>query len=620
MLRRCTYSVTAPEHFAQAAEKDEAGLPSLKGEEIERTCMRNLLETTEESIYFKDLNSRFILASRGFVLNKANGTSMDDIVGKTDFDLFSEEHATAAYQDEQRIIQTGEPIVGKIERETFRDRPDAWVSTTKMPLRDRAGRIVGTFGISRDMTAQVRAEQALAYQALHDPVTGLANRTAFVDRLSQALLAMERSGGQVGVFFIDLDNFKAINDTFGHATGDRVLVEVGHRLSRVARNGDTVARFGGDEFAVLCVAPNEGSDLARVARRALDAIDEPIFDGGRDLSVSASIGTVITCDYLADCEELLKQADIAMYEAKAAGRNCVRVYRPELGTSCRLDDDFGTALRKALGNGELFVLYQPLFSLDERRLRGAEALVRWQHPERGVVPPADFVPLAEKRGLISMVDTFVLDEACRQLAEWARDDLVGADFTMAVNLSGHQLDDPALAAHLAEVLAKHHVAPGQLCIEINEEAVRGRAADAEAALAELGRLGVQLALDDFGTYSTLANLARLGVDIVKIDRSLVGQVLTGRDSSRDVVAAIAAMAHVLGMSAVSVGLEEQGQMDAVAAIGCDTGQGYLFSKPLHPDELAKLCRSTRGSAAVLPGPEARPTTTRSASLPVRHAP
>jgi len=265
--------VTAPEHFAQAAEKDEAGLPSLKGEEIERTCMRNLLETTEESIYFKDLNSRFILASRGFVLNKANGTSMDDIVGKTDFDLFSEEHATAAYQDEQRIIQTGEPIVGKIERETFRDRPDAWVSTTKMPLRDRAGRIVGTFGISRDMTAQVRAEQALAYQALHDPVTGLANRTAFVDRLSQALLAMERSGGQVGVFFIDLDNFKAINDTFGHATGDRVLVEVGHRLSRVARNGDTVARFGGDEFAVLCVAPNEGSDLARVARRALDAID-----------------------------------------------------------------------------------------------------------------------------------------------------------------------------------------------------------------------------------------------------------------------------------------------------------------------------------------------------------
>ncbi|MGC8626607.1 MAG: putative bifunctional diguanylate cyclase/phosphodiesterase [Acidimicrobiales bacterium] len=612
--------MTTPHHFAQAPQDDEADLPSLEGEDIERMCMRNLLETTEEGIYFKDLKSRFILASRGFVLNKANGTSMDDIVGKTDFDLFSEEHALAAYQDEQRIIQTGEPIVGKIERETFRDRPDAWVSTTKMPLRDRAGRIVGTFGISRDITAQVRAEQALAYQALHDSVTGLANRTAFIDRLSQALLAMERSGGQVGVFFIDLDNFKEINDTFGHATGDRVLVEVGHRLSRVARTGDTVARFGGDEFAVLCVAPNEGSDLARVARRALDAIDEPLFEGGRDLSVSASIGAVMTCDYLADCEELLKQADIAMYEAKAAGRNCVRVYRPDLGTSCRLDDDFGTALRKALSSGQLFVVYQPLFSLEERRLRGAEALVRWQHPERGVLSPADFVPLAEERGLIGIIDAFVLDEACGQLAEWAREELVGADFTMAVNLSGHQLDDPALAARLAEVLAKHHVPPAQLCIEINEEAVRGRAADAEAALAELGRLGVQLALDDFGTYSTLANLARLGVDIVKIDRSLVGQVLTARDSSRDVVAAIAAMAHVLGMSAVSVGLEEQGQMDAVAAIGCDTGQGYLFSKPLHPDELAELCRSARGSTPAAPGRAQRPTTRRSASRPVRHAP
>ncbi|MGP8208531.1 MAG: diguanylate cyclase domain-containing protein, partial [Acidimicrobiales bacterium] len=214
---------------------------------LERMCFRNLLANAEERVFFKDLDSRFLLVSTGFLMEAANGRSLDEVIGKSDFDLFSDEHAIAAFEDEQRIIHTGEALVAKIERETFRDRPDAWVSTTKLPLRDDEGRIVGTFGISRDVTAQVLAEQALAHQALHDGVTGLANRLALMDRLSQALVSLDRSHARVGLFFVDLENFKVINDSLGHDAGDRVLVEVGQRLSRISRRGDTVARFGGDE-------------------------------------------------------------------------------------------------------------------------------------------------------------------------------------------------------------------------------------------------------------------------------------------------------------------------------------------------------------------------------------
>ena len=246
---------------------------------FERLCIRNLLDIPEERIFFKDLESRFLLVSEGFVLDRAEGCSPDAVIGKSDFDFFSEEHASAAFEDEQRIIATGEPIVGKVERETFHDRPDNWVSTTKLPLRDDGGRIVGTFGISRDVTAQVRAEQALAHQALHDAVTGLPNRVALMDRLSQALVALERAQGRVGLILVDLDNFKAINDSLGHEAGDRVLVEVGGRLSRISRRGDTVARFGGDEFVLLCRSLRDDDDVRLIASRVARAVGERFTEG-----------------------------------------------------------------------------------------------------------------------------------------------------------------------------------------------------------------------------------------------------------------------------------------------------------------------------------------------------
>lgn len=568
-------------------------------EDIERMCIRNLLATPGERFFFKDLQSRFLLVSQSFLDDQASGCTLDDVIGKSDFDFFTEEHARPAYDDEQRVIQTGEPIVAKIERETFHDRPGAWVSTSKLPLRDESGHIVGVYGISRDVTAQVVAEKALAHQALHDGVTGVANRLALMDRLAQAVKALERSEGRVALLFIDLDNFKVINDSWGHDAGDRVLVEVARRLTRISRRNDTVARFGGDEFVLLCSSLHEDDDVRLIASRAVRAIGEPFVLGDEDVSVTGSIGVVVTADPLADPGVLLQEADIAMYEAKDAGRDCFRMFDASLRNRAVANHDFDTAVARAIERRELFLLYQPLFALDEQTLRGAEALVRWRHPERGVIAPADFIPLAEERGLIGAIDAFVLDEACRQLAEWTREGICPDRFTMAVNLSGRQLADPAIVERVKSTIAAHGVRPSQVCLEITETALIGELGAAANTLAGLSHLGVRLALDDFGTgYSTLAHVQRLNVDILKIDRSFVEQI-GGSDRDREIIAAITAMAHALGMTVVGEGIETDRQLGVLAAIGCDEGQGFLLARPMPPDQLAELGRASSVPAALV---------------------
>ncbi len=240
--------------------------------DLKLICMDNLLATSEARVYFKDLQSRFLLVSAGCDATVPLGHALEELIGKTDFDFYSQEHATSAFEDEQQIVRDGIPIVGKIERETFHDRPDAWASTSKMPLRDKRGEIIGTFGITRDVTAQIKAENALSYQVLHDPITGLANRFALMDRLQQALVAMERLPGRLAVLFVDLDHFKEVNDSFGHDAGDQVLAEVGRRISQFSRHADTVARIGGDEFVVLCASLRDDEDVPLIANRIVVAV------------------------------------------------------------------------------------------------------------------------------------------------------------------------------------------------------------------------------------------------------------------------------------------------------------------------------------------------------------
>jgi len=558
-------------------------------EDIERLCVRNLLASSEERLFFKDLESRFLFVSQGFLSALADGRSLDEVIGKTDFDIFSRPHAEAAFEDEQRVIAAGEPMVAKIERETFVDRPDVWVSTTKLPLRDELGNIIGTWGISRDVSAQQEAERALAHQALHDSVTGLANRVALMDRLAQSLVGLERRLGRVGLLFIDLDRFKDVNDSQGHDAGDRVLIEVGKRLTSVARRVDTVARLGGDEFVVLCVSLNDDDDVRLIADRVVRAIRAPIMIDGRALTISGSVGVVVTGDPQDEPGELLRRADVALYSAKRAGRDCFEVFDAELRPGEDSASGLGLELAHAVERSELFVVYQPLFRLDSGALTGAEALVRWRHPERGVILPGEFITLAEQRGLIDQIDSFVLNEACRQLAAWTSD--AGGewgDFTISVNVSGRELRDRGLVDRVTAALDRHGITPSQLCLEITETALIGELGDANQVLESLSSLGVQLALDDFGTgYSTLAHLQQLRTDILKIDRSFIAQ-LGGGSRDREIIGAVTAMAHALGMTVVGEGIETRSQLDNLAALDCDEGQGYALARPMQPDEVAAL--------------------------------
>lgn len=287
--------------------------------DIELLCMRNLLGAREERLFFKDLESRFLLVSEGWLEAIARGRALPEVIGKTDFDFFTSPHAHAAFEDEQRIIRTGESIVSKIERETFADRPDAWVSTSRWPLRDAAGAIVGTFGISHNIDAQMR-----------DAATGLSNRLALMDRLKQALVSLERQPGRVALLFLDVDGFKAINDTFGHRVGDVVLAEIARRLTGVSRRFDTVARYGGDEFVLLCTALRASDNLHLIGRRVMRAVCTPVHNDGRALTVSTSIGAVICSDPAADPERLLEQSDTAMYAAKREGGGRLAIYDPDV--------------------------------------------------------------------------------------------------------------------------------------------------------------------------------------------------------------------------------------------------------------------------------------------------
>lgn len=432
--------------------------------------------------------------------------------------------------------------------------------------------------------------EAFAHQALHDPLTGLPNRTLLDDRISQALNRASRSGGAVAVAFLDLDQFKLINDTQGHAEGDALLRAVAKRLHAAVRGGDTVARFGGDEFVVVCEAVADAHQATELAERLHKALEAPVVLGSERIFVSASLGVALGGPESTP-EELLRDADAAMYHAKLGGRARTQLFDEEIRTRAAWRRDTENALRSALDVGQLTLLYQPIVSLEAGWVVGAEALVRWSHPERGTISPNEFIPVAEESGLIVPLGEWALDEACRQLAQW-RAELPRVPLFMSVNMSARQLR-AGLSGLVLETAGRHSVDPSRLVIEITEGSLMADTSTSLDALNELRAIGAQIALDDFGVgYSSLGYLKRFPIDTIKVDRGFVAGLGTDVTDSA-IVSAIAGIARGLRIPMVAEGVETAEQLQALRRLACQNAQGHKFAPPLTPWKFTELVASGR---------------------------
>ena len=473
------------------------------------------------------------------------------------------------------VLDSGPAVATEMQLPTL----PGWYFVAGYPI-DIDGERQGAISVVRDITDRKRAEEALAHQALHDPLTDLPNRRLFGDRLVLAMASATRGRGGTAVLLLDLDRFKVVNDSLGHAAGDALLVAAGRRLLGALRPADTLARFGGDEFIMLLEDVESPAEAVAAAERLIAVMRAPFTIAGQNVFVGASVGVAYCHGTMVDHRELIRQADAAMHRAKYSGRGGVAVYDVMLGQRAVDRQALETDLRRALEQGELVVHYQPQVDLATGRILGAEALVRWLHPRRGLIPPDDFLPLAEETGLIGRIDALVLGEACRQAAHWQSHPLGDPHFRIGVNLSAHRLTAPGIVDEVAGILAETGLAVSHLELEITESALVEHSETVLSDLVALREIGVRLAIDDFGTgYSSLGYLARLPVSALKIDRSFVHE-LGDNERMATVVRAIRALARGLNLDIVAEGIETAQQLQLLRQLEVETGQGHYFAKPV----------------------------------------
>ena len=498
----------------------------------------------------------------------------------------------------EATLRTGDPFAHdyRIVRPTGEIR---WLHSRGRLLRDEDGRPLRLLGICQDITDQKNTETALTRLALHDPLTNLANRALLSNRLEQALARLPRLGGCVAVFFVDLDRFKPVNDSLGHAAGDQLLLGIASRLDQVVRAHETIARLGGDEFVVVCEQLQDAKAATEIAERILAALRRPIVVDGQEVTISASIGISLSGEPEASADSLLRDADTAMYQAKEAGRNRFLVFDPAIRARNVARHQRGEELQHGLSRGELRVFYQLEVDLADESATGLEALVRWQHPRHGLLPPAEFIDVAEETGHVVALGEFVIREACREVAR--RQAVPGADhLVLSVNLSARQLGEGRLLDVVRDMLAETGLQPSQLCFEITESVLMDDVEFSIEALLGLKALGVRLAIDDFGTgYSSLSYLRRFPVDVVKLDRSFVAGL--GVDSAATaIVAATVNLCHALGLSVVAEGVETEEQLVALRALRCDRAQGYYWGRPCAGADLAAGAGAGRTALVAAP--------------------
>ena len=508
------------------------------------------------------------------------------LIGRVPFESIHPKDLKRTRTAFERLLQ-GEGSAQPLEFR-FRHARGHWINLEALGSNqlNHAG-IQGVVLTSRDVTERKQAEARATYLAHHDSLTGLPNRLLMQDRLNQAITQARRSGGQVALMFIDLDRFKLVNDSFGHVIGDTLLKQVARRLTDCLRDTDTVARLGGDEFTIMLPDVASPQGAGEVAERILSEFAQPFSEAEQELFVSASIGISLFPRDAAVPEDLVSHADTAMYSAKDSGRNNYCYFTEGLNHEVRQKVMMESGLRRAIERGELRLFYQPKIDLASRRVIGAEALVRWQHPTLGLVPPGKFIPIAEESGLIVPLGEWVLNAACAQLCAWQKE---GHELQVAINVSARQFQQRNLADLVLRAMAASNVDPKFIEIEVTESAIMNDAQSSISTLEAMKSRGISISIDDFGTgYSSLSYLKRLPLDILKIDQSFVRDVTTDHNDAA-IVRAIIGLARSLGIKVIAEGVEDDRQLSFLNAYGCNYGQGYLFGRPLAPETFIEVMR------------------------------
>ena len=601
-LRRDGTEVPIELSISALREGDEWRFHAFVRDISERRATEAALREAEERFRkaFDDSRVGMALVSLDGSFQRVN-RALSEICGRSENSLLGQRFGEIIYTpDREREVQALRDVAsgesygyrGETRCEHARGHP-VWVSLTVSPIYNSLGTLGYLIAQMEDISDRKESEERLTRQALHDSLTGLPNRTLFADRVRMA--TARRASQGFAIIYLDLDGFKLVNDTMGHAAGDQVLIEVARRLERLLRVGDTLARLGGDEFALLCEGVRE-AEAKTIADRVIAALTNPVVVQGREIVQAASIGISLYGPGVSmeGPDEMLGEADMAMYRAKAAGTSRYALFENWMREGDTDRASLERELRGAIMGDEIVVHYQPEVDLITGKITGAEALVRWSHPERGLLEPAQFLFVAETSDLIADLDELVLQKACTQAALWRAEMPQGEDLTVSVNISERRLADPDLSAKIAQAVADARLPASCLCLEINERAMMDRRAAALGAIPDLQELGIRLLIDDFGvaisSFGSLKRLPRLNA--IKIDASFIAGLGRSAEDSAG-VAAIIGLAHGLKLSATAEGIERDEQVRELQALHCDRGQGYYFARPQPAETLERVLRSAR---------------------------